>query len=334
MPEYNDHGPKRPGGIDKVTVPIVLVVLGSVATQDRVALIRTYAADQKSTYAFNSRLDVEMRIYPYETFFPVRYLTNYTFTFDVERQKPDGAADVRFKRPKINIDQSESPWGDAEKQSLDVKQNVLFTMSRTNQVLTLKDETPPMDDKKGGGGQLWTRLLSPATMPQLEIVGNYVQQIIQLAGFVNFFDHGPILPARPVAVGDTWKETKAYAPITVKAGADKGRNLVARLDYEYTFKGQSEWDGKPVTWIQGRLVQDSDAAAYVAELYGYELSAFPISSIKLKLDMTVDYYLDPANLWPLRVVGKSNGEASITIRRISGPVEEVRVKGEAYLTKK
>lgn len=316
-----------------MTVPILLIVIGGAASPDKVTLARIYAVNQKSTYAFSSRLDLESRKYPIETFFPVRYLTNYTFTSDVENLKPDGVADLRFKRPKIKFDQSESPWGAAEKETIEVNENILFTMSRSNQVLTMKDETPPREGKKGGG-TFWMRATALPAMLQLEIVGNYVQQIVQLAGFVNFFDRGPILPARPIAVGETWKETTAYAPITIKAGADKGKNLVARLDYVYTYKGQSEWDGKPVTWIQGRLVQDTDAAAYVAELYGYEPAAFPVTSIKLKLDMTVDYYLDPTNLWPLRVVGKSNGEASITVRRISGPVEEIRVKGEAYLTKK
>ncbi len=310
---------------------LTIVVVGLTGSSDKVLLARLYEGNSKSSYAFSSRLDMEFRQYPFQNFFPVRNLTTYSFTFDVERQKPDGVADLRFKRPQIVVDVSESPWGDAEKQTIDMKDNVLFTLSRANQILAIKDESPPRTDKKDG---LWIRTAGAAGFAQLEIVGNYVQQLFQLSGFVNFFDFGPTLPARPIEIGDTWKETKAYAPITVKAGADKGKNLVSRLDYEYTYKGDTEWEGKTVTWIQGKLVQDSDAAAYVAELYGYEPAAFPVTSIKLKLEMDVDYYLDKATLWPLRIRGTSEGHAAISIKGVNGPVEEIKMKGQASLSKK
>lgn len=308
---------------------LAALAVGVVGAQDRVSLERTYGMGEKAKYEFSNRLDMDFRTFPHVNYFPVRYLVSYSFDFNVEALKPDGVADVRFLRPSIVIRESESPWGDAKTETIELKENVLYTLSRANQPIGVKVETPA--DKRLSNR---IRTLTSAAEPQLDIVGPFVSQIYQLAGFVNFFDLGPNLPLRPVAVGDTWKETKAYAPMTVESGADRGKNMVARLDYEYTFKGSTEFEGKQVTWIQGRLKQDTDAVGYIAELYGYEVSAFPISSIILKLDMTVDYYLDEKTKWPIKIIGNSQGEASITFRGEQAPREEIKVKGSATLARK
>lgn len=308
---------------------LAALAVGVLGAQDKVAIERTYTAGEKAKYEFSNRLDMDFRTFPHVNYFPIRYLVSYSFDLNVESLKPDGVADVRFIRPSIVIRESESPWGDAKTETIELKENVLYTLSRANQPIGVRIDTPSSNRQSDR-----VRFLTHSAEAQLDIVGPFVSQIYQLAGFVNFFDLGPNLPLRPVSVGDTWKETKAYAPMTVQSGADRGKNMVSRLDYEYTFKGSTEFEGRQVTWIQGRLKQDTDAVGYIAELYGYEVSAFPISSIILKLDMTVDYYLDEKTKWPIKIIGNSQGEASITFRGEQAPREEIRVKGSAALSRK
>jgi hypothetical protein len=169
---------------------------------------------------------------------------------------------------------------------------------------------------------------------QLDIMG-WMDQLRQLAAFVNFFDNGPILPTGSVVVGDTWKETVGYAPITVAAGADKGKNINSRIDYEMTYRGKAARNGKSFYHIEGKIAQDSDAAPYLADLMGIKPEASPFKSVKLKLDGKVDYYLDLATLAPVEILATSNGAIDVEVTTYTGgPVYQERFKSRASLVRK
>ncbi|MEO7453971.1 MAG: hypothetical protein ABIV13_04330, partial [Fimbriimonadales bacterium] len=157
----------------------------------------------------------------------------------------------------------------------------------------------------------------------------------QLAAYVNFFDMGPILPDGPVNVGETWKETVGYAPITVAAGADKGKNINSRIDYEMTYRGKAEHKGKTYHHIEGKIAQDTDAAPYLADMMGVKLEASIFKAVKLKLDGKVDYYLDLVTLDPVEILATSQGSIDVEVTTYTGgPVYQERFKSRASLVRK
>jgi hypothetical protein len=303
---------------------------------DKVDLVRVFKATDKATFDFVSRMQLDSRQYPVETFIPETDTFLSTFTVQVEKMKPDGVADVRFKRPKLTLRLGETFSSAPKDMVLAKDQNILFTLSRRNQILGVKDETPkPKTDKKPKDEPPPLRSLNGTGLPlnQLDI-GGWMSQLHQLAGFVNFFDLGPILPNHPVAVGESWKETVGYAPTTVSAGADKGKNINARIDYVMTFRGKDTYNGKPVWKIEGLIKHETDAAPYIADMMGIKLERAPFKEIKLKMDGGVTYFLDISTLEPVRVEATSVGEASITVLEIAGPVYEEKFKSRATLTRK
>lgn len=312
---------------------LILVAAAAISPlpQGKVDLQRVFKDGAKATYEFNSRIQVDFRMAPLETFIPETDGFTYTFTTSVEKVKPDGVADIRFKRPKIVLKMGEK-FDSAPKDEVLLKdQNVLYTLSHRNQVLAVKDETPKPPPKKDGGGMFWRANFGASQ----DIIIAWISQLRQIAAFVNFFDLGPILPNHPVAVGDTWKETVGYAPVTVASGADKGKNINARIDYVYTFMGKTDLNGKQVYHIVGKVDQDTDAAPYIADILGVKMDRAPFKEIKLKINGSVNYYLDTANLQPLEIRATSDGEVDVIVPDYpSGPVYEEKFKSRASLIKK
>lgn len=299
-------------------------------TVEPVDLSRVFKMGEKTTYSFSSRINVDWRQVPIETFIPQNDGFEYTFTTEVEALKPDGVADLRFRRPKIVLKIGETFDSPPKDQVLARDQNYLFVLSNKNRLLSVRDESPKTPQKPD------PHLLSYFSNlenkhSQLDIFG-WMSQLRQLAAFVNFFDRGPNLPTRPVSIGDTWKETIGYAPTTVSAGADQGKNLMARIDYEYTYKGLIEFEGQNVYHIVGRIVQDTDAAPFIADMMGVKLEFAPFKEIKLKMDGTVDYYLRQSDLSVHKILAKSEGSTSITVATYEGgPVYEEKFKSTARL---
>lgn len=302
----------------------------SASQADKIELTRKFAAGEKMTYDFASRLDAEMREYPVETFFPDNVDFTYTFTLDVEKLKPDGVADVRFKRKEFKIRMAEDFESGPKTTVMTQNTNMLITFSNRNQILSIKDETPKKPPARGGGLHVLSRFGVKAQDPIMQMI----QQLHSFAAFANFYDFGPSLPLHPVAVGDTWKETIGYTPMTISSGAEKGKSLMGRIDYVYTYKGNGAIDNKTCVWIQGKISVDTDAAPFIATFF--ERPEFsPFKEIKLFMDGTVDYYLEPANLATYKIVSKSEGNASISVKDYSGgPVFEERFKSQGKLVRK
>lgn len=317
--------------------PFALSLAALIGTQtpEAIDLERKFRQGEKHTFQFVSKMTIEFREIPLETFLPFGVTYSYAYTMETERLKPDGAADVRFKRPNIKIRMGETVDSPPKMEIINRPQNWLLTFSRKNQLLTLKDESPKEKKKggtSGGGGQsaFWSTAFGDT---QLDVT-SWIDELRSLGAFVNFFDWGPVLPVHPVKVGDSWKETVGYVPATLKSGTDKGRNIMARIDYTYVYKGNTTREGKKCAWIQGTLHHDSDAAPYVADLLGIELKLAPFKEIKLQMDATVDYYLDPETFAVYEIEGKSKGNTSITTRETEGAYYEERFTSEAYLVRK
>lgn len=311
---------------------ITATALAAPAQDAQIDLQRIFTAGAKSTYAFTSRVQFEHRQVPLETFIPDTETYTYTINALVEKIKPDGVADVRMKRPNISVKTGETFEHPPQTIVLIKDLNHLVTLSRKNQVLDFEDFTPKPKD--GGGGGTLNSLIERGGASQLDIMG-WMNQLRQLAAFVNFFDNGPILPSGAVSVGDTWKETVGYSPITVKAGADKGKNMNSRIDYEMTYKGKAMRNGKNFYHIEGRILQDSDAAPYLADMMGVKPESSPFKAVLLKMDAKVDYYLDLKTLDPVEILATSNGSIDVEVTAYTGgPVYQERFKSRASLVRK
>jgi len=314
------------------TFLIALVALANPQGQ-KVDLSRVFTAGEKAHYEFNSRIAVDSRMVPLQTFIPETDRFSYTFTTLVEQMKPDGVADLRFRRPKIVLNLGETFDSDPKSIPVQKDENYLFTLSRKNQMLSVKDYTT-RKKKDDGSGPAVLRMVKKTGANQIDIDA-WIGQLRQIGAYVNFFDLGPILPNEPVAVGDTWKDTIGYVPATVTAGADKGKSINARIDYVMTFMGATSLNGRAVWHIQGKISQDSDAAPYIAQLLNVKLERAPFKEIKLKMDGLVDYYLDHKTLHPLQIKATSEGSVDVTVSDYSGgPVYEERFKSRASLVKK
>jgi hypothetical protein len=251
--------------------------------------------------------------------------------------KPDGVADIRVRRPDISVRTGET-FDSPPKTIVLIKDvNQLITMSKKNQVLDFEDFTPkpkPPAGGGGGGGNLLATIAMGPAAAQDPIVG-WMEQLRQLAAFVNFFDMGPILPNGPVSVGEIWKETVGYAPVTVAEGADRGKNINARIDYEMTYMGKATRNGKTFHHIVGKMLRDTDAAPYLAELMGVKPEASMFKSVKLMLDGKVDYYLDLATLDPVEILATSTGSIDVEVTTYTaGPVYQEKFKSRASLVRK
>lgn len=301
-----------------------------------ITLERVFRQGETLTFDFSTRINLDIRDYPLETFIPVNDRVLYTFTLTTERLKPDGVADVRFRRNKITIRYGERFDEPPKEEKAGREENILFTLSRTNQVLSLRDESPKPPSSGGGVRAALLRYSSPAAAEMaFDIIEDWITQMHQLAGFVNFFDLGPILPTHPVEPGATWKETIGYAPVTVAEGADKGRALNARIDYVYTFIGEASYQGRPVYHIQGTYKHDTDAAKYIADLLKEARMASPYKEIRLRMEGKVDYYLEKTTCAVIRINAEAEGYFGLTVNQMpDGPVMEEKIKSSASLTRK
>jgi len=248
----------------------------------------------------------------------------------VEKLKPDGIADVRFQREKISVRSGETFESGPKTEEIKTNENLVFTLAPTNQILSVRDESkkPPLPAQ-------WATAAGSLSAPVQDMISSWIAQMHQLAGFVNFFDRGPILPEQPVEVGATWEETVGYAPIVVEKGADKGKALNARIDYKYTYQGVTEYEGRSVYHVRGTYEMNTDAAKYIEELLKDQREMSPFQEIRLQLKGTVDYYLDRNTCDAFRIRGEAEGYFSMTLKgEPGGPVLEQKIRSRASLVRK
>ncbi len=316
-----------------MSILLATLLLSSNQTQP-VELNRTYKVGDKYVYDFNSKVDIDERQYPSETFFPSSQKINYTFNLQTEALAPDGAANLKFKRTGINIRYSETFDEPPKAETVKTDELLLITFSRANQIIGLKDESPKKPESGGGLYAFGNGLIPSVSLVQIPL-GQFFGEFIRFAGFVNFFDFGPNLPTKAVKIGDTWKETKGYSPKTIVAGADAGKSLMGRIDYLYTYKGIVDKDGKKYELIEGKLVQDADIAPYVSSMMGVSAARSPLKEAKIKFDGTVNYYLDAKTLETVLITATSDGYCNLVLKELEGgPYFEIKFKSKASLTRK
>lgn len=281
------------------------------------------------SYSVRSNLQLQHRQMGLQTFIPEDLDINYDFTLDVKDVNKDGIASVRYNRAKITQIEGETADRGPRATTENVKQDLMLKISPLNEILDMKDLNP--EKPKGKSGQArWTT----TRLIQGDMIGQFVGEVERLALFIGPFDTSldiaPRMPVEEVSVGDTWKRTVGYQPQKLR-GKD-GQQAVQRLDYTYTFKGDDTWNGKPIKRVEAVLKLDTDLAAFFNQLFGAKPEETGLKSIPLKLDATIQFYLDPVTLNTLAASGKSTGGFSIILTaNPNEPLQEMLLAGRSNL---
>jgi hypothetical protein len=309
----------------------LMCAMPSVALpSEEVDLVRKFKQGETHQYEFYSKVVHERREAILVTFVPFVSEVRYEFTLVTEKEKPEGTADLRFRRGPINLRIAATFDEPAKTQKISDERNILFTLSPKNRVLAIKDETPKKPPSKPP-----KPLLAFPSPLQLDI-GGWTSQMVRLSAFVGFLDFGPQLPLKKVKVGDSWFETVGDTPVTVSEGPNKDKMIVGRLDYKYVYKGETTVDGRRMVWIQGTLEQDTDAGKFLADILEIDVEQSPIPKVPLKMKATVNYYLEPDSLLLYKAEAEFEGYAAVYLKQFDDEraYEEDRFTSKATLVRK
>ncbi len=306
-------------------------ILPSVALPvDEVDLIRKFKQGEVYQYEFHSKVVHERREAILVTFVPFVSEVRYEFTLTTEKEKPEGTADIRFRRGPVNLRVAATFDQPATTKKISDERNILFTLSPKNRVLAIKDETPKKPESKP------PKTLFALPHPLQLDIGGWTSQMVRLSAFVGFLDFGPQLPLKKVKVGDAWFETVGDTPVTISEGANKDKTIVGRLDYKYVYKGEATVDGRRMVWIQGTLEQNTDAGKFIADLLEIDVEQSPIPKVPLQMKATVDYYLEPGSLLLYKAEAEFEGYAAVYLKQFDDEraYEEDRFTSRASIIRK
>jgi hypothetical protein len=303
-----------------------------------VTLSRVFTKGEKLEYSISSNLQVESRQYGLQTFMPSELDLNYKFSTEVKELKNDGVAIVHYTRPNmVQVDgetADRGPKTTVEK----VDWNYDLTVSPINEVVEMKDLTPPKKKtppKKSGGdgdGVLFFVRGAAGQPPQVDL-GQFIGEMYRLALNVgsmdSALDFSPKLPLDEVKVGDTWKKTVSYQPQKLK-GKD-GKQAVQRLDYTFTYKGLVTVNGKQFYRVNAALDLNTDLGAYVNQLLGMKPEESHLKAIPLTLKQSIDYDLDMATKRTVDAHSKAQGGFKISVTDVEEPVQEQKMTGSTEM---
>ncbi|MBI5706646.1 MAG: hypothetical protein HZC36_06615 [Armatimonadetes bacterium] len=301
---------------------------GEVAS---VKLRRIFAKGEKFEYEFKSSLLTEVRDLVITTFMPEKIVYEYKFGYEITALKPDGFCELKYKRPSITITEPGEDGPEKTVEKLD--QDVLITLSPVNDMVSIKDQSPPKKGGKDGGGSLRSHRLVGLPRAQVDVIGQFVGELHRLAAFVgsmdSSLDFSPRLPfEEEVAPGATWKRTVGYSP--QKSSSDS-KMVVQRLDYTYTYVGMVESGGKQVQRVTADMSLDSDLAQFIHDTFRLKPAQTGLKAIPLKLKVHVDYDLDPKTMRTIVANATSEGGFSVTISASADPVIEEIFHGTCKL---
>lgn len=295
-----------------------------------VLLNRVFKKGEKQSYSVHSTLQSQNRSLGLQTFIPSDLDLLYNFSIEVKEMKADGIAVMQYLRPQFTEIDGETfnspPRTHVEK----TNDNVLLTVSPINEILMVVDQSKkPV--KKGSGEWMSPGISSPQDLGQL--IGPYIGEIHRLALFFgpldSSLDFSPKLPFDEVAVGETWKKTVSYQPQKVK-GSDK--QAVQRLDYTFTYKGIDTYNSKKYYKVNGALALNTDLAEFFNQSFGLQKDESILKSIPLKLNASVDFYLDMQTKTTVYAEGHTDGGYQITISQSPNePVQEETFKGTSIM---
>ena len=314
-------------------MPLASLWLALLASSDPApfTLTRRFVQNEKLAYNVSSHITAEVREKGLETFIPEDLDIDYGFNYTVEALKADGIAVVRFQQPSTTETQGETATSGPRAKTEKSDKVYEMTVSPINELLDLKDVTPPKPAKKKPKPAETAFWALSAARPQSPIFSDYIGEMHRLALFVGNLTFAPSLPLEPVKVGDTWKRTVSYQPQKLKG---KNKSVVQRLDYTYSYLGPMKVDGKSVVRVEAKLDLNTDLGDYLRTImaeYGMDEKETNIKTIPLHMKATIDFDLDPTTRHTLTAAATSEGGFEINIKDESDAVYEERFKGRTSL---
>ncbi|MGV3616833.1 MAG: hypothetical protein ACO1SV_16020 [Fimbriimonas sp.] len=311
---------------------VAVAAVGSDAAAAPVSLGRIFTPKEKLTYAVRSSLHSETRPRGLQTWIPEDLDINYDFTMQVEAMKTDGIVVMRYQRPTMTEIQGET----FDKPPVVKKQKIGYdfrlTVSPFNEVLEMKDLTPPKKPTKKTNAVYWR---TPAGRQILQsMIGQFVSEVYRLSLFVGNFesalDFAPRTPFDAVSVGDTWKRTVGYQPQKLK-GKD-GKMATQRLDFTYTYKGLANGAKGKVHRVEGKLSFNTDLAEFVNQTFEVTSDQTGLKSVPLSMESTIVFDLDQKTRHALEANAQSDGQFKIILTdNPDDPVQEEKIKGRTTL---
>jgi hypothetical protein len=320
-------------------MPLAVLCLALLPLTDQapVKLARRFAANEKLAYAVRSHLTTEQRQRGLQTWLPSDTDINYNFTYTVKGIQADGIAVLGYQRPTMTFIENED--GDQKTTVEKSNWNLRLVLSPINEVIDVKDTTPPKKDKDKDKKKpaededddvVYT---TDPTAIALSVMGQFAGEAQRLALFIgsldSAMDFAPRLPLTGVKVGDTWQRTVGYQPQKLKGKDNK--TAVQRLDYTFTYMGPMKSEnGKSILRVQAKLNYKSDLIDYVKEILSGSNKSI-LTSLPLSLDATIDYDLDPVTKLTLAGRATSDGAYALNLKGDSDPAVEVKFKGRTDL---
>lgn len=311
---------------------LVAAALAGTGSAAPVTLGRVFIPNEKLTYAVRSNLHSETRPRGLQTWIPEDLDINYDFTTHIEALKADGIAVMHYQRPIVTEIQGETFDRPPVVKKQKVNYDFRLTVSPFNEVLEMKDLTPPKKPVKKTKSAYWK---TPAGRQGLQaMIGQFVGEVYRLSLFVGSFesalDFAPRTPFDAVNVGDTWKRTVGYQPQKLK-GKD-GKMATQRLDFTYTYKGLVNGAKGKVHRVEGKLNFTTDLAEFINQTFEVTSSDTGLKSVPLSLDSTITFDLDPKTHHALGADAQSDGQFKVILTdNENDPIQEEKIKGRTSL---
>jgi len=291
----------------------MLTTIGAPQDQE-VLLRRVYASNEVDKYVLVTNLSGEQQFGELLTWQPFKITLTDRYSLKVLSLAPAGTADIRYdSEGLVERRAQELNRGPSEEKS-DPNWRV-FTMSPTNEILTMLDQSPRPKPKKptAPNEEDESLFLRTSRTNQVVLARSVVQSLIGVFLNPQLLEYGPPLPWYAVKVGDTWQGTISTLPGTatsLAAGQKAPRNN--RLDVTYRFDGLKPKDGRQAWLIHATYSSDLDLKPWLLEGVPKQvLDLNPITSANVKVKGETDFWLDSKTgemLWC-----SSNGAGEVNV---------------------
>jgi hypothetical protein len=289
-----------------VLMSLFALVAGQQSPPKAVTLSRVFANHAKYAYDVKSHITLENRAREIETFIPLDYDLNYSFTAEVQQMKTDGIAVLRYQRPSMTQIEGTPDTIRPEVTTKKVNFNYTLTVSPINEILDKVDVVKASPSKKPA------LLNSPYLNRQAgtDEIQQFVSELYRLALFngpiESSLDFSPKFPFWDVAPGDTWKRTVGYQPQALK-GKKGQEQVVQRLDYTYTYRGMVTANGKSFQRVTADLNLNTDLASWAKQYMTPSPNEPQLSRMPMTLKATIEFDLDPKTFDTVAARAYSNG---------------------------
>lgn len=313
-------------------LPLLVLTALQQPAQKAVTLSRVFAAKEKYAYDIKSHITLENRARDLETFIPIDYDLNYSFTAEVQQMKTDGIAVIRYSRPTMTEIEGTPETMRPEVKTRKVNFNYILTVSPINEILD-RAEAPATTPPPKKPAHLFTG--SPTKRQDgANEVQQFVNELYRLALFngpvESSLDFAPKFPFWDVAPGDTWKRTAGYQPQALKGQKSQA---VQRLDYTYTYRGLTTSNGKPCQRVTASLNLNTDLAPWARQYMTPNPNQPQISKMPMNLKATIEFDLDPKTFNTIAARAYSQGGFKVYLSDAPGGAYfESKLKGTTTLS--